>query len=79
MSDSTRGPDGEPRRNAPEVHGPPGFAARARTAKGVWFTVGQGWAFDEDGVTGYVVRLAMTPTAWDGEHLSLHTGSASTR
>ena len=55
----------------PAVSGPAQFAARARTVPGgsVWFTIGQGWAFDEDGERGYTVRLAMTPTNWDGELL----------
>lgn len=52
-----------------QVSGPAQYAARARTRRGgdVWFTIGQGWAFERDGRTGYTVRLAMTPTDWDGE------------
>jgi hypothetical protein len=60
----------EPDRSAPhKVSGRAQFAARARTQPGgeVWFTVGQGWAFEENGQTGYSVRLTMTPTNWDGE------------
>ena len=60
-------PDADP--TLPEISGPPGFAARARTRRGgkVWFTIGQAWAFERDGEPGYSVRLAMTPTDWDGE------------
>jgi hypothetical protein len=55
----------------PAVSGPAEFAARARTRPDgdVWFTIGQGWAFEEDGQRGYTVRLTMTPTNWDGELL----------
>jgi len=53
----------------PPVTGKATYAARARThPKGdVWFTIGQAWEFDEDGRSGLTVRLAMTPTNWDGE------------
>ena len=55
----------------PPVSGPAEFAARARTRPDgdVWFTIGQGWAFEEGGQRGYTVRLTMTPTNWDGELL----------
>jgi hypothetical protein len=55
----------------PSVSGRAGYAARARTAPDgdVWFTIGQAWAFDERGQRGYRIRLAMTPTNWDGELL----------
>lgn len=55
----------------PRVSGKAQFAARARTTPDgdVWFTVGQGWAFEENGERGYAVRLTMTPTNWDGELL----------
>lgn len=48
--------------------GPAQFAARARTApdEDVWFTIGQGWALDDGGSSGYTVVLTMTPTNWDG-------------
>ena len=43
----------------PPVTGKATYAARARThPKG---------EFDEDGRSGLTVRLAMTPTNWDGE------------
>ena len=52
----------------PPPRGPAQFAARARTApdEDVWFTIGQGWALDDDGSSGYSVVLTMTPTNWDG-------------
>lgn len=52
----------------PQARGRAQFAARARTApnEDVWFTIGQGWAFEEDGSSGYTVVLTMTPTNWDG-------------
>lgn len=58
---------------APAVSGSAEFAARARTGpdEDVWFTIGQGWSFEENGQRGYRVRLAMTPTRWDGELLLL--------
>jgi hypothetical protein len=50
--------------------GPAQFAARVRTLPGnVWFTAGQGWAFEADGQTNYSIRLTMVPTQWDGELL----------
>jgi hypothetical protein len=55
-----------------EVSGPAQFAARAksRPEDDVWFTVGQGWAYeDDDGTTGVKVTLTMVPTKWDGELL----------
>ena len=53
----------------PEVGGPPQYAARAKTKVGgdVWFTIGQGWGFLDEGEPAFTVRLAMTPTDWDGE------------
>jgi hypothetical protein len=52
----------------PQQKGPAQFAARARTSPGnVWFTIGQGWAFDADGETRFSVRLTMIPTGWDGD------------
>lgn len=52
----------------PPRHGPAQYAARARTSPGnVWFTIGQGWAFDAHGQSGVSVRLTMIPTGWDGE------------
>jgi hypothetical protein len=55
-----------------EVSGPAQFAARAKRGRedDVWFTIGQGWAYQgEDGTTGYKVTLTMVPTTWDGELL----------
>jgi hypothetical protein len=52
----------------PEHEGPAQFAARAKTSPGnVWFTIGQGWAFDAGGQTRLSVRLTMIPTGWNGE------------
>ena len=52
----------------PEQGGPAQFAARAKTSPGnVWFTIGQGWAFDAAGETRVSVRLTMIPTGWNGE------------
>lgn len=58
-------------RPVPGVYGDAQFAARARTKPegDVWFTIGQAWAFKENEETGYVVRLTMVPTSWDGELL----------
>jgi hypothetical protein len=56
---------------APAVSGDAQYAARARTKPGgdVWFTIGQAWAFEENEEIGYMVRLTMVPTSWDGELL----------
>ena len=52
----------------PPQEGPAQFAARAKTSPGnVWFTIGQGWAFDDGGETRFSVRLTMIPTGWNGE------------
>jgi hypothetical protein len=62
--------DGAPddRHFDPPHHGPAQFAARAKTSPGnVWFTIGQAWAFESHGESGYAVRLTMIPTGWDGE------------
>ena len=62
-----------PTDRVPVVSGPAQFAARAKTRpdSNVWFTIGQGWAFEENGERGYAVRLTMIPTNWDGELLLL--------
>lgn len=53
---------------APPNDGPAQFAARAKTCPGnVWFTIGQGWAFEARGQSGFSVRLTMIPTGWNGE------------
>ncbi len=52
----------------PQHNGPAQFAARAKTSPGnVWFTIGQGWALDAGGQTGFSVRLTMIPTGWNGD------------
>jgi hypothetical protein len=58
---------------APTVSGDAQYAARARTKPDgdVWFTIGQAWVFEENEEVGYMVRLTMVPTSWDGELLLL--------